>query len=467
MRAKYQLAVFCVALAIWGNGSPETSQAGWANGPSTNQDYFPIGVWLQRPDDAARWRAAGVNLYSGLWQGPTTSQLDTLRAAGMQAVVAQNSTSLQYTNRLSDGRPVIVGWLLDDEPDNAQPNGSGGYGPPVPTATVQQTYLQIKSNDPTRPIILNLGQGLGWDNATWYGQGGHINPAVDYPQYILGSDIVSFDIYPMTSSDNAVAGDAWRVALGVDRLRQYAPSNHLIWCFIETGDISGGGKQATIAQIRAEVWMALIHGATGINYFIHGKTSVANFDDRALLRPENAARLAGVTTINHEVHSLASALNSSSVTGLVSLTNVSDASPVDFMVKQRDGTTYLFAVGMRDVITTKGFRFQNFAAGNLEVIGEDRKVAVTNGFFTDAFHGYEAHLYRTLGTNRLSLSLEPPNATLSWNSTSGLAYTVQYKSNLNQPLWLFLGKADATSANTTFTDTALAEPQRFYRVVGP
>jgi len=468
-RGKRRSGFTFAAIAIWSIALNEVAFGQWTNGMSTNETYFPIGVWLQRPEDAALWRAAGVNLYSGLWQGPTAGQLDTLRAAGMQTIVAQNSAGLSYTNTLADGRPVIVGWLMDDEPDNAQPNGSGGYGPPIPTAVVQQTYQQIKTNDPTRPIFLNLSQGMGWDNATWYGQGGHITPAVDYPQYILGSDIISFDIYPMTSTDSAVAGAAWRVALGVDRLRQYAPSNHLVWCFIETGDISGSGKQATVGQIRAEVWMALIHGATGINYFIHGKTSVTAFDDRALLRPENAARLAGVTTINNEVRSLATALNSGSVTGLVTLTNVTGTSPVDFMVKQRKGATYLFAVGMRDATTAKGFQFQNLSSDVMEVIGENRTVSLTNGLFTDTFHGYEAHLYRTaeVGTNRLSISIEPPDATLYWNSASGLAYTVQYKTNLNQPLWMFLGTADSTGDTTKFTDTDLLEPQRFYRLVSP
>lgn len=456
-----------VLAAIWSNALTGMAYGQWINGLSTNDNYFPIGVWMQRPEDAAQWRAAGVNLYIGLWAGPTADQLETLRAAGMQTIAAQNSTALAYTNRLSDGRPVIVGWLLHDEPDNAQPNGSGGYGPPIPPATVQQTYQQFKTNDPTRPVFLNLGQGIGWDNATWYGQGGNIVPDRDYPQYILGSDIISFDIYPMASSDSAVAGDAWRVALGVDRLHHYAPPDHIVWCFIETGDINGTGHEATVPQIKAEVWMAIIHGATGINYFIHGKTSVSHFDDRALLRPENAARLAGVTEINHEVHSLAAVLKTPSVPGLVTMTNLVGTNEVDFMAKQCNGATYLFAVGMRDAVTTKGFQFQNLTNNQMEVIGENRTVTLTNGSFSDTFNGYEAHLYRTVGagTNRLSLSVEPPGATLFWRSVTGMSYTIQYKTNLNQVPWRFLGTMDGAGATTTFTDINLLDAQRFYRLV--
>ncbi len=468
-KRKWHAGILLAGMAIASGALTDAARAQWTNGLSTNDDYFPIGVWLQRPEDAAQWLAAGVNLYTGLWEGPTADQLDTLRAAGIQTITAQNSVALNYTATLSDGRPVIVGWLMDDEPDNAQPNGTGGYGPPIPTATVQQTYQQFKTNDSTRPIFLNLSQGIGCDSATWYGQGGYINPDTDYPQYILGSDIISFDIYPMTSTDSAVAGDAWRVALGVDRLHHYAPANHIVWCFIETGDIHGTGQEATVAQIRAEVWMAIIHGATSINYFIHGKTSVSDFDDRALLRPENAARLAGVTAINNEVHFLAPVLKSASVTGLVLMTNVVGTNEVDFMVKQRNGATYLFAVGMRDSTTTKRFAFQNLSNQVMAVIGESRTVTLTNGAFTDTFNGYEAHLYSmtSVGTNRLSIALARPNVNLFWSSMDGMPYTIQYKTNLNQISWMFLGLVNGLDTTTMFTDTNGLGRQKFYRVISP
>ena len=436
----------------------------------TDEDYFPIGVWLQRPGDAIQWKAAGVNLYNGLWQGPTVSQLEMLRAAEMQAIVSQNSTGLNYTASLSDGKPVIVGWLLDDEPDNAQPNGSGGYGPPIPTSTVQQEYQQVHTNDPTRPVFLNLGQGIAWDSAVWIGQGGGIDPDTDYPQYILGSDIICFDIYPMDSSRSQTAGDAWRVALGVDRLRQYAPANHIIWCFIETGDISANGKQATVAQMRAEVWMALIHGATGINYFIHGKSSISNFDDKALLRPENADRLAGFTAINQEVHSLAAIVKSDPVVNQVTMTNVAGSSPVDFTVRQKGDATYVFAVGMRATSTTKKFTFQNLSSGEIEVLGEDRTLPLVNGSFTDTFTGYEAHLYRVSShqVRNLKISFNPSTVQLSWDAKIGVSYSVKYKINLDQNPWMDLGTIIGTDAAAVYTDNEWNDnSHRFYRVTIP
>jgi len=79
--------------------------------PSTNADYFPIGVWLQSPRNAKRFKDAGINLYIGLWRGPTLAQLVELREAGMGLVCGQNSVG--PSNRENS---VIVGWMHGDEP---------------------------------------------------------------------------------------------------------------------------------------------------------------------------------------------------------------------------------------------------------------------------------------------------------------------------------------------------------------
>src|SRR5947209_1716701 len=62
----------------------------WTHGPPFAAPYFPIGVWLQDPQNAPRYRDAGFNLYVGLWQGPTEEQLAALAAAGMPVICAQN-----------------------------------------------------------------------------------------------------------------------------------------------------------------------------------------------------------------------------------------------------------------------------------------------------------------------------------------------------------------------------------------
>jgi hypothetical protein len=59
------------------------------------------------------------------------------------------------------------------------------------------------------------------------------------------------------------------------------------------------------------------------------------------------------------------------------------------------------------------------------------------------------------------------NFQLVWNTTTGIVYQVQYKTNLLQTNWLNLGGASTAKTNTlTMTDTnaLLSSPQRFYRL---
>ena len=108
--------------------APQSTYAQWSHGPSSDPSYFPIAVWLQDPRNALAYKRAGINLYVGLWQGPTESQLAALKKAGMPVICHQNRVGLAHRDD-----PTIVGWMHGDEPDNAQevrdPNtGRRGYG---------------------------------------------------------------------------------------------------------------------------------------------------------------------------------------------------------------------------------------------------------------------------------------------------------------------------------------------------
>ncbi len=59
------------------------------SGVPVDDSYFPIAVWLQDPRNAPRFKAAGINLYVGLWNGPTEPQLAALKQAGMPVICDQ------------------------------------------------------------------------------------------------------------------------------------------------------------------------------------------------------------------------------------------------------------------------------------------------------------------------------------------------------------------------------------------
>lgn len=351
----------------------------------TDPNVFPIAVWLQNPTRAAEYKAIGINVYVALWRGPTDEQLAELKRHGIRVVCGQNANGLKHKDD-----PTIVAWMHGDEPDNAQSKGRGkGYGPPVLPAKVVEDYERMKKTDPSRPVLLNMGQGVAWD--PYVGRGVRRNHPEDYPEYIKGCDIASFDIYPAVHDHRDVAGKLWFVADGVSRLIKWTDGRKPVWNCIECTHISNPNAKATPAQVKAEVWMSLVRGSRGLIYFCHQfrPTSI----EAGLLADKEMT--AAVGEINKQIQELAPVLNSPSVANGVT---VASAVPVEAMVKRRDGATYVFAVGMRGEPTAATFTVGGLkGSATAEVLGENRTVEVTDGVFKDNFAAWGVHLYRVKG----------------------------------------------------------------------
>jgi hypothetical protein len=65
------------------------ADVGENKGPLSDPGFFPIAVWLQDPANAPRYKDMGINVYVGLWKGPTEKQLAALKQHGMRVICAQ------------------------------------------------------------------------------------------------------------------------------------------------------------------------------------------------------------------------------------------------------------------------------------------------------------------------------------------------------------------------------------------
>jgi hypothetical protein len=365
--------------------------AKWNHGPSNDLNFFPIGVWLQNPAKAQRYRDAGFNLYIGLWRGPTEEQLAQLQRAGMRVICHQGRVGLQHIDD-----PIIAGWMHGDEPDNAQSLGAGkGYGPPIPPEKIVADYERIRAADPSRPVMLNLGQGVAWDN--WHGRGVRTRHPEDYLEYVKGCDIASFDIYPVTHSSKEVAGNLWFVAHGVDRLKKWTQGREIVWNCIECTHVQNAEHKPTPQQVRCEVWMALIHGSMGLIYFVHEWQP--KFDESALL--SDPVMCAAVTKINRQIGELAPVLNRPTIADTASVASGNEDVPIALMPKKHGGATYLFTVAMREGQTRAEFTVPGLSGQHtVEVLGEARTLEARDGKFADDFQSWDVHLYRIAAASK-------------------------------------------------------------------
>ncbi|MDX1932472.1 MAG: hypothetical protein SFU56_07690 [Capsulimonadales bacterium] len=350
--------------------------------PFNRPDFFPLAVWLQSPANAARYRAAGVNLYVGLWEGPTENQLAALKAARMPVICHRNAVGIAHAKD-----PMIAGWLQDDEPDNAQPvtdpkTGRKGYGPCVPPSEVVSRYRRLKEADTTRPVLLNLGQGVANDRWIGRGPGAKLD---DYRTYVQGGDIVSFDVYPI-----ATGLPLRTLTTGIDRLVAWTDGKKPIWNCVECSAIQGTGK-VTPRQLRAEIWLSITHGSRGLIYFTH--QFAPKFNEHAIL--DDPPLLAEWTATNRRIAELAPVLNRPTIAGVATAVPDPPDTPIDFMVKQHDGWTYLFAVGMPERTARVRWTIRGLPQRAVaDVIGESRSIPVQAGTFTDDFQTEDVHLYR-------------------------------------------------------------------------
>ncbi len=365
-------------------GPIHAADAPFKRGLPTSPEFFPIAVWLQAPSNAEKYRAIGINTYVGLWRGPTEEQLDALDRAGIRVICGQSERSLRFKDRAT-----IVAWMHGDEPDNAQSLGRGqGYGPPIAPEKIVASYKKIREADPDRSVLLNLGQGVAWDG--WYGRGVRTNHPEDYPLYLEGCDIASFDIYPASHDRKEVAGKLWYVPHGVDRLRKWTEGKKPAWCCIETTRISNPEARPTPEQVRSEVWMALIHGAKGLIYFCH--QFKPDFIEAGLLADAEMAR--AVADLNKQILSLAPALNSPDIPDAAKVASSDASVPIDLVVKRHAGQIYLFSAAMREGQTKATFTLPDRTDRRIEVLGEGRTLDAKGGAWHDDFSGYQVHLYR-------------------------------------------------------------------------
>jgi hypothetical protein len=339
--------------------------------------FFPLSSWAQSPSHFGLLRSLGFNTFCG---GNARSNCDAASKVGGYVMPGFNQSV--------KGHPALLAQIQGDEPDLGFDKGK----PRKTAEAVVESYKRLRSMDDTRPILLNLTSSFMVN-----GGGSGNRPAAErnayYEVVVNGGDIVSFDVYPIYGWN--LEDKLYWVADGVKELRAYAGPAKPVFTCIET---SKGSRWITYERqkdvkpehTRAEVWMAIIRGATGIIYFTHAwHPSFTEFAPT----PEMQAEL---KRLNEQITRLAPAILADPAKEQVSISLAGDLKG-EVLAKQYDGFLYLFANNL-DMNRKSGLatiQVDGLKKGTkIEVIDEAREIIADEGSFADEFGPLAVHLYR-------------------------------------------------------------------------
>jgi hypothetical protein len=338
-----------------------------APAPAGSGSPFVIGVWSQPAWSFDKWKGRGINTVVGYESLSGTVSVEKFS----EEAVKRGLFMIRHPNAdptKDRGQKNLLAWMQNDEPDYHNTN------PKV----LQDQYTKLKSVDPNKPVFVNFSGS----SALW-GYGGKTQS--DYQNWMRGADWIGNDLYPITAHNRASALDA--PGLAAQRLTQWSGGKRQL-AVIEASDqqlpdhLNYPG--VTADQFRAEVFNAVIAGATGIIYFPQRIGQGFLFDNM------NAQVEAEMKKVDARLARIGAALMSQKDPAGASI-------DVDGNLRATwrhyGGKSYFIVLNNSTQAATARMDVKGVSAGSASVDGEGRTVAITNGQITDTFKPMEAHVY--------------------------------------------------------------------------
>jgi hypothetical protein len=360
---------------------PKANAARW-----TDPGFFPISVFMGKPEHAAELKSIGINTYMGAEHDGSPISMITNQGV---FVIAQD----EWTQAEIGSDSNTVAWFISDECDI----GLGCTGANAKENLVDQRnkVARVHAFGDGRFTMANYSNGV---LDTYWAQG-------SMAELVNLVDVASVDKYAYTSpfvDNQMIQSPHWPVGANpvsaasygwlADRLRAYQNpiGGHPNWVFIEAAMPllnDPGSLTITPAQIEGAVWSAIIHEARGLAYFQHNNGSTCGF--YSLVQCDQA-RLDRIKTINAGVQSLAPVINTQSY-------QFSFNDTTNTMLKAYEGSAYIFAdIGLGQSPGLKHFVLPPGVTGStVEVVGENRTLPVSGNAFSDTFDSeYSHHTYK-------------------------------------------------------------------------
>lgn len=364
---------------------------------------FPLGLYTKPkgPDPYGEMAQAGFNLVSC---GFDAKELDAIAEAGLYCWIPLGGTldlSKDREAREARIRQVVAG--AKDHPAllmyESQDEPAWTWNEDAKAAALPENlalgYRLVKQLDPNHIVTLNHAPR---------------NTIETLRKYNQACDAVSVDIYPVVPADilhicgltpDGRHGDLSNQTIScvgeyVDKMRKVAGPDRPVWMVLQGFAWAALDKEAKIRssivypsyeQTRYMAWQSVIHGCNGIIYwgthYIEQPGECWNAIKRVVreladLHEVLVADEAAVA-LEKEYEELGYSIDAGVETSV------------------RDAGEFRYVLSANSSVDPAAVTFRGLSEvpdGEMEVVGEGRKVSVKGGVFRDEYTGFAVHIYR-------------------------------------------------------------------------
>lgn len=382
---------------------PKAAAGGW-----TSPNFFPIAIFHNSVDAENQVKfdkAYGINSY--IYGYPDYIRYEWLKNNGMfWLAAAPNSTFPSLTASAADSS-AWPGMYLDDEPDGRFGGGQNDLDHVLNLLNKNPENGRFRSFNFTGIVASDYGA----ENNKYYIQmvNSYRGPvSLDAYWYTTSNCSPSNPAYTYLlygPSDPAHCRTASSYGRAVKSIRERAYSDGVpqpVWNFIENlnghpGNGAAGPGVIQPGQLKGAAMSSIINEARGLMWFntsLAGncQTGLALRFYQAGLLPCAGPSMEAMKEINLEVQRLAPIINTQSY-------QYTFGPKLDTMLKWYNGSAYVFAMINGESASVAGARTFALPAGltgaSVEVVGENRTIAVSAGQFVDTFAAeYSYHVYK-------------------------------------------------------------------------
>jgi hypothetical protein len=222
-------------------------------------------------------------------------------------------------------------------------------------------------------------------------------PGIDssvYRAYAANTDFLFTDLYPLAHSCNDPSLNQLSAVYDYQRqlaqLAGEAPTAQ--WIEVNQSDGQCGPDPVSPAQMRAEAWLAIAGGATGIGEFTHAWPN--GIWERFSMSPEMTT---GVTATNQEIQGYRNILLAPQLSAILS----APGDPIKIGARVYEGKIYLIAVNSTESAVDWQSNLTGLNGKSIAVVTDGRTFLAHRGQIVDTFEPLAMHIY-------------------SWNSKKGV-----------------------------------------------